>query len=113
MATAAARSACGATCAYTACDYGYVLGDEHLYREAGYSALTRGRHENHLHTARPEHDAEAHHDPEPEDGYTTICRTLDRSHQQELALRQAIEHVLETQPGPRRVDRDLGAGIEL
>ena len=48
------------------CDYCYVLGDEHLYREAGYSALTRGRNENHLHTARTEPDAEIHHDPEPE-----------------------------------------------
>jgi conjugative relaxase-like TrwC/TraI family protein len=95
------------------CDYVYVLGDEHLYREAGYSALTRGRHENHLHTARPEHDTEAHHEPESEDGYTTICRTLDRSHQQELALHKAIEHPLETQLGPRNTDRDLGAGIEL
>ncbi len=95
------------------CDYVYVLGDEHLYREAGYSALTRGRHENHLHIARPEHDTEAHHEPEPEDGYTTICRTLDRSHQQELALHKAIEHALEQQLGPRNTDRDLGAGIEL
>jgi ATP-dependent exoDNAse (exonuclease V) alpha subunit len=95
------------------CDYAYVLGDQHLYREAGYSALTRGRHENHLHTAPPEHDAEAHHDPEPEDGYAMICRTLDRSHQQELALRKAIEHALEKEVGTRRVDRDLGAGIEL
>ncbi len=95
------------------CDYAYVLGDEHLYREAGYSALTRGRHENHLHIARPEHDTEAHHDPEPEDGYTMICRTFDRSHQQELAMRQTIEHALEQQLGPRNTDRDLGASIEL
>jgi hypothetical protein len=95
------------------CDYVYVLGDEHLYREAGYSALTRGRHENHLHIARPEHDAEAHHDPEPEDGYTTICRTLDRSHQQELAIHRANRHEIETQHEPCRVDPDLSAGIEL
>ncbi len=95
------------------CDYVYVLGDEHLYREAGYSALTRGRHENHLHTAPTEHDSESHHDPEPDDGYTTICRTLARSHQRKLALRQAIEHALEQQHGPYSVDRDLGAGIEL
>jgi ATP-dependent exoDNAse (exonuclease V) alpha subunit len=95
------------------CDFAYVLGDEHLYREAGYSALTRGRHENHLYTARTEHDAEAHHDPEPEDGYTTVYRTLDRSRQQELAIRQAIEHALEKQRSPRTADRDLGAGIEL
>ncbi|MDP9334276.1 MAG: relaxase domain-containing protein [Actinomycetota bacterium] len=95
------------------CDYVYVLGDEYLYREAGYSALTRGRHENHLHTVRTEYDAEAHHDPEPEDGYTTISRTLDRSHQQELAIRQAIEDALEKERSPRIADRDLGADIEL
>jgi ATP-dependent exoDNAse (exonuclease V) alpha subunit len=95
------------------CDYVYVLGDEHLYREADYSALTRGRHENHLHTARTEHDTEARHDPELEDGYATICRILARSHQQELAILQANQHAIETQIRPRSVDRDRGAGIEL
>jgi hypothetical protein len=95
------------------CDYAYVLGDEHLYREAGYSALTRGRHENHLHTARTEHDAEAHHDPEPDDGYMPIYRTLDRSQQQQLAIRQAIDNAFEKQREPRSIERDLGAGIEL
>ncbi len=95
------------------CDYVYVLGDEHLYREAGYSALTRGRHENRLHTAHPDHDTEAHHEPEPEDGYTMICRTLDRSHQHELALHKATEHAREQQLGPRNTGRGLGGGIEL
>ena len=59
------------------CDRAYVLGDEHLHREAAYTALSRGRHENHLHTARPAHDVDAHHDPEPEYDYTMICRTHD------------------------------------
>ncbi len=64
------------------CDHAYVLGDDHLYREAGYSALTRGRHENHLYTAQTELDTEAHSDPEPEDGYASVLRSLDRSRQQ-------------------------------
>ena len=97
------------------CDYVYVLGDEHLYREAGYSALTRGRHENHLHTAPTEHATEAHHDPAVEDSFLTIYRTLDRSHQQQLAIRQAMDDALDKHFGRRSVDHDLGAdiGIEL
>ena len=95
------------------CDYAYVLGDEHLYREAGYSALTRGRHENHLYTAQPEPDAEAHHDDEPDNGYATVLRTLDRSRQQELAIHRLRRHELETRQTSRSVDRDLGAGFYL
>jgi ATP-dependent exoDNAse (exonuclease V) alpha subunit len=95
------------------CDYAYVLGDEHLYREAGYSALTRGRHENHLYTADAELDPEAHAHDEPEDGYATVLRSLDRSRQQELAIAQALEHAFETQRGSLGVDHDLDAGLEL
>ena len=50
---------------------------------AGYSALTRGRYENHLYTADAEPDPEAHTHDEPEDGYSTVLRSLDRSRQQE------------------------------
>ncbi len=32
------------------CDRTYVLGDEQLHREAAYTALSRGRHENRLYT---------------------------------------------------------------
>lgn len=32
------------------CDRTYVLGDNRLYREAGYTALSRGRHHNRLYT---------------------------------------------------------------
>ena len=35
------------------CDRAYVLGDEHLHREAAYTALSRGRHENQLYTVLP------------------------------------------------------------
>ena len=95
------------------CDYAYVLGDEHLYREAGYSALTRGRHENHLYTADAELDPEAHAHDEPEDGSATVLRSLDRSRQQELAIKQALEApsaYAETRPASTH---DLDAGIEL
>ena len=95
------------------CDYGYVLGDEHLYREAGYSALTRGRNENHLHTAHTEVDVEIHHDPEPDLGYTAIVRTLDRSRQRELAIDRRRQHELEPRRNERSVDQGLDVGIEL
>jgi ATP-dependent exoDNAse (exonuclease V) alpha subunit len=92
------------------CDYAYVLGDEHLYREAGYSALTRGRHENHLFTARTDVDPEGHAHDEPEDGYATVLRSLDRSRQDELAIQQALGSALGTRRDSRGVDLD--AGIE-
>ncbi|MDP9337079.1 MAG: helicase C-terminal domain-containing protein, partial [Actinomycetota bacterium] len=94
------------------CDYAYVLGDEHLYREAGYSALTRGRHENHLYTAQTELDAEAHSDPEPEDGYATVIRSLDRSRQQELAIHQVLERELGMPRRSAGIEHDLDAGME-
>ncbi len=94
------------------CDYAYVLGDEHLYREAGYSALTRGRHENHLYTADAELDPEAHTHDEPDNGYATVLRSLDRSRQQELAIKQALEHAFGTQRVSLGVDHDLDTGIE-
>lgn len=94
------------------CDYCYVLGDEHLYREAGYSALTRGRNENHLHTARTDVDAEIHHHAEPEHGYA-VQRTLGRSRRQELAIHQLQQHELETRQRSQHVDQGLDVGMEL
>jgi ATP-dependent exoDNAse (exonuclease V) alpha subunit len=41
-----------------ACDRAYVLGDEHLHREAAYTALSRGRHHNQLYAVEPEPDHE-------------------------------------------------------
>ena len=35
------------------CDRAFVLGDELLHREAAYTALSRGRHENKLYTVLP------------------------------------------------------------
>ena len=95
------------------CDYAYVLGDEHLYREAGYSALTRGRHENHLYTAQANQNPEAHAHDEPDNGYATVLRSLDRSRQQELAITQALERALGIWRDSHGVDHDLDAGLEL
>ena len=94
------------------CDFCYVLGDEHLYREAAYSALTRGRNENHLHTARTEFDPEMHHEPEPEQSHT-VQRSLGRSRRQELALRQLRQHELAQQRRSQSVDQGRDVGIEL
>jgi len=87
------------------CDRAYVLGDEHLHREAAYTALSRGRHENRLYAVEPEPDHEAHvidsdfiHD--------TFRRALERFEYQSLAT--------EWQPPGRSpsMERGQGAGIE-
>ena len=84
-----------------------------LYREAGYSALTRGRHENHLYTAPPEPDDEAHAADEPEDGFATVLQALDRSRQQDLAINWTEPHRLEVPSRSRPVDDGLDLGIDL
>ena len=71
------------------CDRAFVLGTDDLYAEAGYTALSRGRHENHLYIGT-EHDTEIDHhaaidDTDPLDDIRTA---LFRSARQDLATRQ-------------------------
>jgi hypothetical protein len=69
------------------CDRAYVLGTDDLYAEAGYTALSRGRHENRLYiTTHGEPDVD-HHGAEAEgdDPITSIRTALWRSERQELA----------------------------
>ena len=77
------------------CDRAYVLGDEHLHREAGYTALSRGRHENRLYTvARAEHDLESHIHDEPNIVNDAVRRGLERTSAKSLATdrrEQSIE----------------------
>jgi conjugative relaxase-like TrwC/TraI family protein len=69
----------GLTCART-----YVLGDEHLNREAAYTALSRGRHENRLYTTVPgKHEAFS---AEPVDLDAIVRRELERSTSKSLAI---------------------------
>jgi conjugative relaxase-like TrwC/TraI family protein len=69
------------------CDRAYVLGTDDLYAEAGYTALSRGRHENRLYITA-DHDAEVDHhgvEAEDDDPITSIRTALYRSERQELA----------------------------
>ncbi len=91
------------------CDRAYVLGTSDLYAEAGYTALSRGRHENRLYIAAEQEPDVDHHgaieDGDPIDG---IRNALSRSERQQLATRQlhgfAPRTILPTRPdreGPR------------
>ncbi len=94
------------------CDIALVLGGEELYREAGYSALTRGRHENHLYTAAPEPDLEAHVDDESLDGFSVVLQALERSRGHDLAI-TAIEPRARQREASRTVDDGLDVGLDL
>ena len=83
-------------------DRAFVLGSDQLYREAGYVALSRGRHQNHLYlidrTPRPEAHASELMPPDPIDALT---RSLAVSQAQHLAVdtgvdRDQIGHTLDT-----------------
>jgi conjugative relaxase-like TrwC/TraI family protein len=68
------------------CDRTYVLGDEHLHREAAYTALSRGRHEKRLYSVVPgKHEARG---PEPVDLDEIVRRELERSTSKSLAVDQ-------------------------
>jgi conjugative relaxase-like TrwC/TraI family protein len=68
------------------CDIALVLGGTRLHREAAYTALTRGRRENHLYLA-DESDERTHdwHDHNNLND-TSIRRSLERSEQQTIAI---------------------------
>ncbi len=82
------------------CDRAYVLGDGHLHREAAYTALSRGRHENRLYAVEPEPDHEAHV-IDSDFIRDTFRRALDKSEYKSLAT--------EWQPRGRSTD----IGMEL
>ncbi len=66
------------------CDASYVLGDDQLYLEAGYTALSRGRQRNELYavaTRDAAHDCSDAHDLDGHD----IIATLNRTRAQEMA----------------------------
>jgi len=71
------------------CDRAYVLGTDDLYAEAGYTALSRGRHENRLYlTTQEDTDVDHHGALEDDDPMTTVRAALQRSERQELATSQ-------------------------
>ena len=67
-------------------DTAHVLADTTLYREAAYTALSRGRHANHLHLTPSDDNLDAHlPDTIDEHGLTALTSALAQSRQQRLA----------------------------
>ena len=88
------------------CDRSFVLLDDHTHAEAGYTALTRGRDENHLYiTTDDSHDVDHHgaveDDETPIDG---VRRALQTSDTQRLALKQ-LANAIRDAPHPPELDR--------
>jgi ATP-dependent exoDNAse (exonuclease V) alpha subunit len=79
------------------CDRTYVLGDEHLHREAAYTALSRGRRENRLYTTAP--DAPDTFSPERVDRDQLIRRGLERTMSKRLATDQRQRRSVELDQG--------------
>jgi ATP-dependent exoDNAse (exonuclease V) alpha subunit len=67
------------------CDRAFILADDTLYAEAGYTALTRGRVENHLYLAADARERDAHDDEKP-DPVGDVRRALQRSTRDSAAI---------------------------
>ncbi|MDP1793537.1 MAG: MobF family relaxase [Acidimicrobiales bacterium] len=65
------------------CDVALLLGDDRLYLEAGYTGLSRGRHQNRLYVVAAEPDIDHHGSPPYRDN--DIVQALRRSTAQETA----------------------------
>ena len=79
----------------------FVLGDDALYREAGYAALSRGREANTLYVVgRLDQRAEVSHSPEVEaDPFDEVLASLERSEAKTLAWDER--------------DAELSRGVEI
>ncbi|MEL6893507.1 MAG: hypothetical protein AAFP84_18085, partial [Actinomycetota bacterium] len=76
------------------CDHSYLLATDAIYRELGYTALSRGRVDNRIWTVTTDIDAdlETAHTPDPEqrpDPIVEVRRALQRSAAQQLAIDEA------------------------
>ena len=73
------------------CDQALVLGNDTLYQEAGYVALSRGRAQNRLYLVAQTDEPEAHA-PAPEtEPLDTLTAALKISHAQQLAVDHGID----------------------
>ncbi len=108
-------------------DETFVLGSEELYREWGYTALSRHRARARFYVARGDLRPDPELPPPPDALVAGISRLLERSHAKELALdalpqaereqlqieRRELRDRLEGQPPPRRLphleEQDLQA----
>ncbi len=89
------------------CDRAYVLGSAELYAEAGYTALSRRRLENHLETTIDEPDVD-HHGAITDDPLHQIHAALARSQREHLATRHAA--VLSPEAGHTRSSQERDTG---
>jgi conjugative relaxase-like TrwC/TraI family protein len=96
------------------CDVALVLADERLHREAAYTALTRGRQENHLYLASAP-DEHTHDWHDHDDERHTLRRALQRSEQQTLAIDQRTRPSPSAAHGqrPEPTEPELDYGIDL
>jgi conjugative relaxase-like TrwC/TraI family protein len=75
------------------CDASFVLGDDQLYLEAGYTALSRGRHRNELFTVQvneAEHDCSDAHETRAPDIVAALTRTRAQQLGTDLQASQSI-----------------------
>ena len=104
------------------CDRSFVLVDDHTHGEAAYTALTRGRDENHLYITAEEPDVDHHGAIDDETPIDGIRRALATSDAETLALghlRHAIHDAgfppdldrIEHRPPQRAVEVDQGMDI--
>lgn len=106
------------------CDRSFVVVDDHTHGEAGYTALTRGRDENHLYITAEEPDVDRHGTIDDETPVDGIRRALATSDAKRLALghlRSAIHDAayppdlarIEHRPPERTVEIDQGMEMGL
>lgn len=96
----------------------FILGDEHLYREWGYTSLSRGREENRLYVVA----GESEQADDPNHGRSTapaasatiwdLTEALRESRAQRLALDQLAHLAAPVQARPPRSLRELAEGLD-
>ncbi|MDP9335294.1 MAG: hypothetical protein M3Q30_18585 [Actinomycetota bacterium] len=87
------------------CDRAYTLGDEHLHREAAYTALSRDRHQNRLYAVEPDPDHETHTATDSDLVRDAIRRAFEQRERKSLAS--------EWLPRGRSAERAQDVGMEL
>jgi hypothetical protein len=96
------------------CDVALVAGGERLHREAAYTALTRGRDENHLYIAHNHEDVRDHDWHRAERSADMLRRSLERSDRQTLAHEQRSGGTLDAWSAlPEPPAREPDDGIDL